>query len=319
MTGVSVAFGGGMALAAYHGGVLQACLSGGLKPRSFAGASAGAVTCAIFAGSAEGDGLRRLKHFWGSDQEYMPRLTSLSGWMSALGRRVFGQTGQFHLRLPIENLAHFRSIYDLAPMKARLNELVDFDRLNGGPRVCVVATDLRSGDPVIFDTSKGDRLCGEHLLASCGFLPEFAPVEIGGRLLGDGGLSLNVPFDPLLDEAVDLGRPLVVVDLFARDGAAPDSLASAVERKNDLLFGNQTYLRLQAALRDPRPSKLSVHLLSYRNERPEGGAEKPYDYSREATAQRWQAGLLDMRRAIEAGGFSAGGEGLRVVRRKVNG
>ena len=32
MTEVSIAFGGGMALAAYHGGVLQACLSGGAGP-----------------------------------------------------------------------------------------------------------------------------------------------------------------------------------------------------------------------------------------------------------------------------------------------
>jgi hypothetical protein len=29
---------------------------------------------------------------------------------------------------------------------------------------------------VLFDTGKGDRIGLDHILASCGFLPEFAPV-----------------------------------------------------------------------------------------------------------------------------------------------
>jgi predicted acylesterase/phospholipase RssA len=41
-------------------------------------------------------------------------------------------------------------------------------------------------------------------MASCGFLPEFAPLELDGRLLGDGGLSLNAPFDAILDNAVEV-------------------------------------------------------------------------------------------------------------------
>ena len=41
----------------------------------------------------------------------------------------------------------------------------------------VATTDIETGDAVIFDTGKGDRIGIDHILASCGFLPEFAPVE----------------------------------------------------------------------------------------------------------------------------------------------
>jgi NTE family protein len=37
-------------------------------------------------------------------------------------------------------------------------------------------------------------------LASCDFLPEFAPVELAGRLLGDEWLAVNTPLEPILDE-----------------------------------------------------------------------------------------------------------------------
>jgi NTE family protein len=87
----------------------------------------------------------------------------------------------------------------------------------------------------------------EHLFASAGFLPEFGAVPIHDKCLGDGGFSLNAPFDPILE----VTRPvhLYIVDLFARDGPVPDGLEAAAERKNDLLFGNQTHQRLRCAVK----------------------------------------------------------------------
>jgi NTE family protein len=73
-------------------------------------------------------------------------------------------------------------------MRDRLKALVDFGRLNSGEmQVTVVATDIESGEPVLFDSSR-TSIEIDHLLASCGFLPEFAPKELNGRLIGDGGL-----------------------------------------------------------------------------------------------------------------------------------
>ena len=299
MNSASFAFGGGMALAAYHGGVFEAACSNGFDPAAVAGSSAGAITCAIVAGNAPERRLEKLKTFWRyADQDgSLRRGSAASGWTSVVARRVFGEPGQFEPRNPIANLVRFRSVYALDQMERKLKALVDFDLLNTGPvRVCIVTTDIQSGEPVVFDNRKGERISMDHLLASCGFLPEFETREINGRVLGDGGLSLNAPFDPLLeDEASD---PVFISDLFARDGERPTSLAAAAERKNDLLFGNQTILRLQARLRDEALSRRQVFLLSYRRDAPEPGAEKPYDYSAEAIGQRWRAGRLDMQEAI---------------------
>jgi NTE family protein len=94
------------------------------------------------------------------------------------------------------------ALYDLAPLRAHLPEIVDFDLLNSGSvRVSVVATDVVTGERVVFDTGRGTRIGPGHILASCALLPLFAPVEIDGRLLGDGGMSSNAPLDIVLEEA----------------------------------------------------------------------------------------------------------------------
>ena len=41
---------------------------------------------------------------------------------------------------------------------------------------------------------------------------------------------------------------LFVLDLFSRDGDRPRSMEAAAKRKNDLMFGNQTFLRLKDKL-----------------------------------------------------------------------
>jgi NTE family protein len=158
-------------------------------------------------------------------------------WLSVAQARFFGSPG--HLQT-VGARMKFTSFYDLAPTVSYLETAVDFGRLNSGDiRLTVAATDLETGDVVFFDTGKGDRIGLDHVLASCGFLPEFAPVEIAGRLLGDGGLALNAPFEPVLDEVEGTDAAVFVVDLFARDGERPGGLESALARKNAILFGNQ--------------------------------------------------------------------------------
>jgi NTE family protein len=111
-------------------------------------------------------------------------------------------------------------------MKERLRRLVDFGRLNGGDvRISVATTDLETGDPVVFDSATR-RIEMDHLLASSGFLPEFAPVEIGGRWLADGGFSINAPFDSIFEDGAPGALTLLVIDLYARDGKRPKTLES---------------------------------------------------------------------------------------------
>jgi NTE family protein len=72
--------------------------------------------------------------------------------MGAVATRLFGSGGHFAPRLPSLDPLQFRSLYDLAPMKATLSRLIDFGRLNSGDvRVGIVATDVESGEPVLFD------------------------------------------------------------------------------------------------------------------------------------------------------------------------
>jgi NTE family protein len=246
--------------------------------------------------------------------------------MSVLQARLFGVPGLFRPRLSSFTSARFSSLYDLAPLRARVEKFVDFERVNGGDiRVCVATTDIESGDPVVFDTAKGDRIGIDHLLASCGFLPEFAPIEIGDRVLGDGALSVNAPLETVLRDSADEERIVFILDLYARDGARPGDFEAAAARKNDLLFGNQTYQRLDALWRENQlraeitrlmarlPPELknelsaeagraggrrTVFYLSYRAPPEEAGPEKPFDLSRSTVEDRWKIGALDMGEAL---------------------
>jgi NTE family protein len=81
--------------------------------------------------------------------------------------------------------------------------VLDFDHLP--TRLRVVATDLESGDTVVM--RDGDLVTA--LRASMSAPGVFAPVERGGRLLVDGGLTENLPVDVARAMGVDV---LIVVD-----------------------------------------------------------------------------------------------------------
>src|SRR3954466_10496070 len=323
---VAMVFAGGLGLAAYHAGAYQAFSRRSTPLHWVAGSSAAAVTAALIAGNRSEKRIERLCAFWDFPPPENYRTLAwrhLYGWIGALGTRLIGSRGHFHPRMPSMDPFVFRSLYDLSPMRERIESLIDFDRLNTGEiRISVATTDIETGEPVIFDSSN-TRIDVDHLMASCGFLPEFAPVELGGRLLGDGGLSLNAPFDPILDSTIDGDLLLYVLDLYARDGHRPNSLEAAVERKNDLLFGNQTLLRLKYCvelrrlrreLESKPPSALQdrIVVLSYRPGTEEPGPEKSFELSRAALAQRWNTGILDMEYAMDLGSDA----GLVAVRRK---
>jgi NTE family protein len=318
----SLVFSGGLGLGAYHGGAFEAFEMRSVPPDWVTGSSAGAITAALIAGSPPDLRLSNLRSFWQADAALPVRPPNparhVLGWMNAIGTHLVGSTGFFHPRVPLPT-SRFNGLYDLTPARARLNGLIDFGRLNSGDvRITIAATDLESGDPVLFD-SQSEKIGMDHLLASCGFLPEFGPVQVDGKWLGDGGFSLNAPFDPVLE--AQRAVHLTIVDLFARDGAVPDGLEAAAERKNDLMFGNQTYQRLRYALAARRlrdrldgfTRQDAIYLISYRPGREEAGPEKSFDLSRTAMAQRWRAGFLDMQHAT---GADTCKDGIHVVRRR---
>jgi NTE family protein len=206
-------------------------------------------------------------------------------------------------------------MYDLSPMWDRLNKLVDFGRLNAAEETfCVAATDLHSGETVLFDSRK-ERIKMEHLMASCGFIPEFKPVQIGERLLGDGGLSANAPVEAVLFETV---QTVFVLDLFARDGVYSPDLETALARKNDLIYGNQTLRALEILTRERTGAEgahnQAIYYLSYRPSQREAGPSRSYDFSSDSIDARWQAGDKDMSKAIGLLAEGAAGPSLHIVR-----
>ena len=313
---IALVLSGGVGLGAYQAGAYAALHADEkLRPHWLAASSIGAVNAAVIAGSPVDERIERLRAVWRYDDhhselEHTPwmlnRWRHLENWASAIGTRLAGSPGHFRPRPP-NPWRPFKSFYDLNPLRERIEELVDFDLLNSGAvRVTVAATDIESGELVLFDTEHGDRIGIDHLLASCGFLPEFAPVEIGGRLLGDGGLAANAPIEALRSRA-DGPLTCFVVDLFARDGARPADLETAAARKNDLVFANQTWQRLEAYCREQelraqlatgKDLRTTIYYLSYRPEWSEAGSERPYDYSSRSIATRWSAGEADMAAAL---------------------
>jgi NTE family protein len=332
---------GGIGLGVYQAGAYAELHSRkSLQPDWVAGSSIGSINGAIIAGNPPEDRVPRLHELWKADPHAgfgigsppaLWRWDHLQNWASAIRTRVAGSAGQFRPRMTMP-WQRFGSVYDLAPLSSRLERLIDFRRLNSGEtRFTVAATDLETGDLVLFDTGKGDEIGPDHLMASCGFIPEFAPVEIGGRLLGDGGLSANAPIEALQLSENPGGMICFVLDLYARDGERPHDLESAMSRKNDLIFSNQTWQRLLALQRElqlrarlapgsGQAERTTILYLSYRPRPEEAGAERGFDYSSRMLERRWQTGAADMREALRQldegrDGAPSAGVMLQAIRR----
>jgi len=352
---------GGIALGAYEAGAYAALQeSGGPLPDWTLGSSIGAVTAAIIAGNAPEHRVARLRQFWQTaTTDPTPAASFWFGvpdaglWRQAhnqasvLETLVFGRPGIFRPRLspgPWAGAGDVSALYDLAPLCAQITELIDFDRLNrGGVRLSLCTTDVVSGERVVFDTGRDTQVRPEHILASCALLPLFAPVEIDGRLLGDGGLASNAPLDLVLDDPAFDGSLCFVIDLFAPEGSRPHTLGASLSRATDLMFGNQTCRlweaqereqRLRAVisrLREALPPELrdrpdiaamlaegrlrqtEMHHLSYRASLDEAGPAKVFDFSRATLADRWRAGEEAMRAVSQTRGPA--GQGARVSTR----
>jgi NTE family protein len=91
--------------------------------------------------------------------------------------------------------------------------------------LAVVATDLSSGEPVVFTQGS----LADAIRASCAFPGLFEPVEIGTRCLADGGLVAPVP----TRAARDLGAATVIgISVGMQDGhrGAPTNIFQVVSR-----------------------------------------------------------------------------------------
>ncbi|USI74420.1 patatin-like phospholipase family protein [Sphingomonas morindae] len=311
----ALVLGGGVALGAYHLGAIER-LDAALDIQAVAGASIGAITAALFAGNAPDARLDRLRRFWTRVEEAPPWPDPLGlaahgpwrhwrNWASAATARLGGVPGLFRPRAePGAWLGERASLYDQSPLADTLAGLIDADRLRAGAmRCCIATTDIETAELVLFDSAAGDAIAIPHILASCALLPSFAPVRIGDRLLGDGGLSANCPFEPFLaPDRRDPAPPLVVLlDLFAPDATPPTSIEAAAARSTEVQFAAQSRLRLDAigaARAAAGGAATRVLALSYRAPGEEAGPERQFDFSARSRHDRAAAGRRDAEAAL---------------------
>ncbi|MBD0270544.1 MAG: patatin-like phospholipase family protein [Acetobacteraceae bacterium] len=348
---------GGVALGAFEAGAYAALEEAGVPlPDWFIGASIGAVNAAIIAGNPPGRRVERLRSFWASAaRDPAPATTLLLGpppeagaWRrahnqaSAFQTLLFGVPGLFRPKLATLGAGSGAGpgLYDLQPLRDRLPDFVDFDRLNGGGvRFTLAATDVASGERVVFDTACGARVGPEHVAASGALMPLIAPVEVEGRLLCDGGLSANTPLDLALDDPGSGDLLCFVVELFAMENGPPRSLGASLSRAMDIAFGNQTrrimegrerehrlrslidrlaerlpqdvrddpeVASLLAEAEDRSPRSATVLRVTHRASADEAHPGGVFDVSPATLADRWEAGARGMREALrQIGGPSA--------------
>ena len=307
---------GGSALGAYQAGVYEALQAAGMLPDWVSGASAGAVNGAIIAGNAPDRRVERLRSYWRPGLTEAADDSAIDEWrrtMAVQTALLAGRIGMFaprNLLIPSWPFGSTEppSLFDTAPLGAALAQLVDFEQLNrAAPRYCAAAVDIETGEDVIFDTARAP-ITPEHIRASSALLPAFPPVEVAGRLLGDAGISANLPLDAVLEQAD--GRMLVVaVDLLPLQAGRPQTLTEVASRLQDLTFATQSrraidwWQRLFAArVAGPAAARVPaitlIHLIYADQDREVVG--KAFDFSPATIRERWDIGARDGRAVLAA-------------------
>ena len=306
---LALVLGGGNALGAYHGGVIAALEAAGVEPDWVAGSSIGAVMAAIIAGNPPGQRVSAAREFWrrGSQADgggsWVPDTWRKAMHMaSALQARTLGRPNMYHLRLSqLLGVEDNPGLYDAAPMRRTIEDLVDFDLLNSGAvRLSVMTLDLETGLEHPFDTTQ-ERITASHIMASTALIPDFPAVEIAGRAYVDGGLAANVPMDLVLLEHPGSPLSCFTVDPLPRAAPRPRRMGDAMQRQTDLTFTSQTErtLRSMCRLWDARKEDVpgAVYRLGYAAQ-PTETAMKGFDFSQSSLDRRWAQGEADMAAAL---------------------
>src|ERR1700680_2915044 len=332
---------GGGALGSYQAGASQALCHFDFEPEWIAGIAIGAINAAIIAGNPREKRVGRLKEFWEMVSAPVPwnpvtsgdRGRSLFNETSAALIATFGVPGFFTPRFPPAPLwpqgsPQSQSYYDTTPLRATLERLVDFDRINDlKTRLSVGAVSVTTGNFKYFDNFEfkklGKKIGPEHIMASGALPPGFPSIEIEGEHFWDGGIASNTPLDYVLEMENKSDLLIFQVDLFSARGPLPASLLEAAEREKDIRFSSRTRMNTdknkqihnaRKALRelitklpddlqnDPsvellreaaQENTVTVMHLIYRSKNYESSS-KDYDFSHVGMVEHWGAGVRDV-------------------------
>ena len=248
------------------------------------------------------------------------------------GALVGGAPGFFQPRVPPPFLypngaPEALSYYDVAPLRATLERLVDFDLINtDAMRFSVGAVNVRTGNFVYFDSTT-HQIGPAHVMASGSLPPSFPPTEIEGEHYWDGGLVSNTPLDWVLDSRPGQDTLAFQIDLWSARGEFPRNLIEAESRQKEIRYSSRTRLasnqfkkkqiirraahRLLAKmptelLQTPEAEMLALEAdekvynlvqLIYHAKNYEGNS-KDYEFSRRTMEEHWKSGYNDAVRTL---------------------
>ncbi len=194
-TGIGLALGGGFSRGIAHVGVLRVFERESIPIRWVAGVSAGSIVAAGFAG--------------GADSHQLEAVARAMKFKDVAGLR-WSKLGMMASHRMEDFLRRALPVHSFEQMKFPLS---------------IVATDLATGDPVIF-REQGEIF--SPVRASCSYPGLFQPVQHNGRFLVDGAISMEIPAKALRDAGI---TPTVSVALPPpRVSADPSSVFSVVNR-----------------------------------------------------------------------------------------
>ncbi|SDT40046.1 NTE family protein [Pseudomonas sp. Z003-0.4C(8344-21)] len=208
---IGLVLSGGAARGLAHIGVLKALEEQGIKIDAIAGTSMGAVVGGLYASGYKVDELEKLALSidWQAalsdapPREDVPFRRKQDDRDFLVKQKLsFRDDGSLGLPLGViqgQNLALL-----LESLLAHTSDTRDFDKLPIPFRA--VATDIANGEKVVF--RKGHL--PQVIRASMSIPAVFAPVELDGRLLVDGGMTDNIPLDVARQMGVDVA---IVVDI----------------------------------------------------------------------------------------------------------
>jgi NTE family protein len=214
---IGLALSGGSTYGAAHVGVMEVLNQNGIQPDMIAGTSAGALVGAAY--------------FACVPLKEIETLFLTMNWPTLL---------RLSIRSP-------RSLFDTQPMEEFLRKkLGDIEFKDLKIPFAAVACDIHTGERVVLQSGP----VAPAVRASAAIPGLFSPVEIGGRLLVDGGIVDNLPVDLVRS----MGADYVIASDVAKRGPGNKKLDNAFE----ILLAMTYIMQERAALPDTNQSECYI-------------------------------------------------------------
>lgn len=258
---------GGGSLGAYECGVYKT-LARYVNFDIVAGTSIGAVNAAIIISRFQEDPSHKLEDFWLELSQNIgcpiPLMLSdkTRSIMSTIFAATWGNPKAFipkwlnpeGFAYPVLGLPY--PLFDISPLKETLYKYVDFSQLkkrkrednSRTPRLIVTCTDLRTSEPVVFDTHNID-IDSDHIIGCIGF-PFYGIgwTHKDGRYLWDGSLLSNTPLVEVINSSPVLDKNVYIVNLFpSYQEEIPNDMMEAWHRARDIIYTDKTYSNVRTS------------------------------------------------------------------------